>query len=90
MAEHAYSHNMRIAVACKRKYAPKKIRQSLPPLFLLAGQRSYVRIMRAEEGGPGTEAVRQEAIPDIICHAMIALLTFVLSTRGGRHCTDTG
>ena len=33
-----------------------KIYQALPPLFLLVGQRSYVRIMRAEEGGPGNEA----------------------------------
>ena len=38
------------------------LRQSCAPdpapsaaLFLLAGQRSYVRIMRAEEGGPGTQ-----------------------------------
>ena len=33
-----------------------KIYQALPPLFLLAGQKSYVRNMRAEEGGPGNEA----------------------------------
>ena len=30
--------------------------QALPPLFLLAGQKSYVRNMHAEEGGPGNEA----------------------------------